>query len=131
MERQALITKIFRFEAAHSLPGHRGKCARPHGHSYTLEVTLRGPIRTTPGASDEGMVMDFEDLSQLVQHVVLERLDHQDLNVATGIRTTAENLVHWIWDMLLQVGLPEALLYRLCLWETAHNRVEITAAERG
>lgn len=131
MEHQALLTKIFRFEAAHSLPGHRGKCARPHGHSYTLEVTLRGPIKQAAGASDDGMVMDFEDLSHCVQQAVLERLDHQDLNIVTGIRTTAENLAHWIWDALLQAGLPAPLLYRVCLWETAQCRVEITAAERA
>jgi 6-pyruvoyltetrahydropterin/6-carboxytetrahydropterin synthase len=131
MQRQALLTKIFRFEAAHSLPGHKGKCARPHGHSYSLEVTLRGPIKKAPGASDDGMVMDFDDLSGFVQQAVLERLDHQDLNQVTGIRTTAENLAHWIWDALIQAGLPAALLYRICLWETAQGRVEITAAERG
>ncbi len=130
MERQAYLSKKFRFEAAHSLPGHRGKCARLHGHSYQLEVTLRGPIKQAPGASDDGMVMDFEDLSNLVQQAVLKRLDHQDLNEVTGIRTTAENLAHWIWDALLQAGLPGELLYRVCLWETEQGRVEITVAER-
>lgn len=130
MERQAFLTKMFRFEAAHDLPGHRGKCARLHGHSYTLEVTLRGPIRRAAGASDDGMVMDFDDLSSLVQQAVIERLDHQYLNDVTGIRTTAENLAHWIWDALLEAGLAESLLYRICLWETARGRVEITAEER-
>jgi 6-pyruvoyltetrahydropterin/6-carboxytetrahydropterin synthase len=130
-QRQALLTKIFRFEAAHHLPGHRGKCARLHGHSYTLEVTLRGPIKQVAGASDDGMVMDFDDLSQLVKQAVIERLDHQDLNEVTGIRTTAENLAYWIWDALLEAGLAEALLYRICLWETTQGRVEITAAERA
>src|SRR5258708_8137192 len=101
MQRQALLTKNFRFEAAHHLPGHRGKCARLHGHSYTLEITLRGPIKLDAGASDDGMVMDFDDLSLLVKQAVIEQLDHQNLNDITGIRTTAENLAHWIWDTLL------------------------------
>ncbi|HEU5382177.1 MAG TPA: 6-carboxytetrahydropterin synthase QueD [Ktedonobacteraceae bacterium] len=131
MERQALLTKVFRFEAAHTLPGHRGKCARLHGHSYVLEVTLRGPIKQVAGASDDGMVMDFDDLSRLVRQAVLERLDHQYLNDVVDIRTTAENLAHWIWNALLAEGLAESLLHRICLWETAQNRVEITAAERG
>src|SRR5258708_12824700 len=94
MERQALLTKQFHFEAAHSLPGHRGKCARLHGHSYQLEVTLRGPIKQAPGASDDGMVMDFDDLSSLVRQAVLDRLDHQDLNPATAIPPPPENLPH-------------------------------------
>src|SRR6266851_8419713 len=83
--RYAYVTKIFRFESAHHLPGHRGKCARPHGHSYRLEVTIRGPIKDAPGESDHGMVMDFGDLSQIVKNSVIEHLDHQDLNAVTGL----------------------------------------------
>lgn len=126
----ATITKIFRFEAAHHLPGHRGKCANLHGHSYRLEITLRGPIKDVPGQSDHGMVVDFSDLSQIVRSSVIERLDHQDLNAVTKLHTTAENLVHWIWDTLVEVGLDEELLWRVRLWETESSFVEITGAER-
>ncbi len=128
--RYASITKIFRFEAAHHLPGHQGKCARPHGHSYRLEVTISGPIKDAPGESDHGMVMDFGELSHTVNNSVIERLDHQDLNAVTGLHTTAENLAHWIWDELTANGLSEALLYRIRLWETESCFVEITQQER-
>ncbi len=128
--RYAILTKSFRFEAAHQLPGHDGKCARLHGHSYKLEVTVRGPIRDQPGASDDGMVLDFGDLAALVRAAVIERLDHYDLNTILPTRTTAENLAHWIWETLLAAGLPAALLYRVRLWETESGYVEITAAER-
>ncbi len=128
--KYAIITKSFRFEAAHHLPGHRGKCCRPHGHSYRLEVTMRGPIRNAPGKSDHGMVIDFDDLSHIVRDSVIKRLDHYDLNDVTGIHTTAENLAHWIWSELVATGLPEDLLYRLRLWETENGYVEITQAER-
>jgi len=129
--RSATLTKIFHFEAAHHLPGHRGKCARLHGHSYRLEVTLSGPIKDAPGQPDHGMVMDFEDLSRIVLTSILERLDHSMLNEVTGIHTTAENLTHWIWDNLVAAGLPDQLLYRIRLWETESSCVEITSAERG
>jgi 6-pyruvoyltetrahydropterin/6-carboxytetrahydropterin synthase len=128
--RSAYITKIFSFESAHSLPGHRGKCARPHGHSYRLEITLRGPIKDSPGASDHGMVTDFADVSLIVKPVIIERLDHQDLNAVTGLHTTAENLAHWIWDELTNNGLSEELLYRVRLWETESCFAEITHLER-
>ena len=127
----ALLTKTFHFEAAHHLPGHRGKCARLHGHSYRLEVTLRGPIKDIPGHSDHGMVMDFSHLSQIVRASIIERLDHYDLNEVTGIHTTAENLAHWIWDALIAAELPEELLYRIRLWETEGSLVEITREEHG
>jgi len=129
--RYASITKIFRFEAAHHLPGHQGKCARPHGHSYRLEVTISGPIKDAPGESDHGMVMDFGGLSHTVNNSVIERLDHQDLNAVTGLHTTAENLAHWIWGELTANGLSEALLSRIRLWETESCFVEITQQERN
>jgi 6-pyruvoyltetrahydropterin/6-carboxytetrahydropterin synthase len=77
------------------------------------------------------MVMDFADLSRLVKNSVIEHLDHQDLNVVTGVHTTAENLAHWIWSELTTHGLPEALLYRIRLWETESGFVEITQQEHN
>jgi len=148
MARYAIITREFTFEASHHLPGHKGKCRRPHGHSYRLQVSLRGPIIDAPGQSDDGMVMDFDDLKQIVNTTILEHLsdstqrgnaaqpiasggmDHNDLNALTGIRTTAENLVHWIWDALVAGGVPDHLLYRIRLWETQKSFIEITHAER-
>jgi 6-pyruvoyltetrahydropterin/6-carboxytetrahydropterin synthase len=129
--RYGIVTKNFRFESAHHLPGHRGKCAHLHGHSYRLEVTIRGTIKNAPGESDHGMVMDFSDLSRIVKNSVIERLDHHDLNEVTGLHTTAENLAHWIWSELTACGLPEALLHRIRLWETETGYVEITESERG
>ena len=54
------IRKHFRFEAAHALPFHPGKCARMHGHSYRLEVAVRGPIRSRRAGSrhDRGFRRD-------------------------------------------------------------------------
>lgn len=149
MTRYAIITREFTFEATHHLPGHRGKCRRPHGHSYRLEISLRGPIKNAPGASDDGMVMDFDDIKRIVHATIIEELsdavprgqnaqpiecgglDHNDLNAITGIRTTAENLVHWIWDALVAGGVPDSFLYRLRLWETEKGYAEITHAERA
>ncbi len=127
----AIITKTFRFESAHHLPAHHGKCAHLHGHSYRLEVSLRGPVRDEQGQSDHGMVMDFGDLSHIVQAAVIERLDHHDLNEVTQVYTTAENIAHWIWDALVEAGLDEDLLHRIRLWETESSYTEITRMERA
>lgn len=129
--RWVILTKAVQFEAAHQLPGHQGKCARLHGHSYRLEVSLRGPLKQAPEASDDGMVMDLQDLSEIIKRSVLARLDHCFLNEVMEERTTAENVAHWIWDALLAGGLPEPLLYRVKLWETATGWVEVTRAERA
>lgn len=72
------ITKRFTFEAGHRLSNHDGKCRRPHGHSYKLEITLDGDIDLRPIASG-GMVVDFGRLSDLVKQLVVEPLDHRFL----------------------------------------------------
>lgn len=107
------IRKLFRFEAAHVLPYHPGKCARLHGHSYRLEVAIAGPLRTDGPA--RGMIEDFDTVREVVHRDVLDALDHQHLNEIIE-NPTCERIVQWIWDRLTPAlpGLDE-----LVLWETA------------
>jgi 6-pyruvoyltetrahydropterin/6-carboxytetrahydropterin synthase len=106
------IRKHFRFEAAHVLPFHPGKCARMHGHSYRLEVAVRGPIRSRGPA--RGMIEDFEKLERIVDERVLSALDHHNLNDSIE-NPTVENIVLWIWKRLERDLLD---LDELVLWET-------------
>ncbi len=107
------IRKQFRFEAAHVLPHHPGKCGRLHGHSYRLDVTIAGPLQTQGSA--QGMVLDFDKLSSLVKPLVIERLDHASLNDVLP-NPTAEHIALWIWNELAPQlpGLDE-----IVVWETA------------
>ncbi len=107
------IRKHFRFEAAHVLPYHLGKCARPHGHSYRLEVALRGPLQSTGPAT--GMIEDFDVVRAVVHEQVIDVLDHTSLNDALE-NPTCENIVTWVWQRL-DKALPG--LEELVLWETA------------
>lgn len=91
------IFKEFTFEAAHRLPhvpsGH--KCARLHGHSFRVEIHVRGPV-----LADTGWIMDFADIKAAFQPL-LERLDHHYLNELEGLdNPTSENLSRWIWRRL-------------------------------
>ena len=106
------IRKLFHFEAAHVLPFHQGKCARLHGHSYRLEVTIAGPLRQ--GGPDRGMVMDFGDLSRIVKAEVLARVDHRSLNDIVE-NPTCERVLEWI-AATLAPHLPQ--FDELVLWET-------------
>jgi 6-pyruvoyltetrahydropterin/6-carboxytetrahydropterin synthase len=94
------------------LPFHPGKCARMHGHSYRLEVAVRGPIQARGAA--RGMVEDFDRIERAVRDRILDVLDHQHLNDFIE-NPTVENIVLWIWRRLEQslVRLDE-----LVLWET-------------
>jgi 6-pyruvoyltetrahydropterin/6-carboxytetrahydropterin synthase len=87
------ITVATSFAAAHRLPHHKGKCVRLHGHTYGLEVTVEGtPQRVGPAA---GMVMDFADLRQRVNELIVERLDHQMLNELFDFVPTVEAVAAW------------------------------------
>ncbi len=107
------IRKQFSFEAAHVLPHHTGKCSRLHGHSYRLDVTVEGPLATAGAAT--GMVVDFDELSQIVRTTIIDALDHRHLNDIID-NPTSENIVLWIWRRL---ATPLPQLTELTLWETA------------
>ncbi len=91
------IYKTFWLEAAHRLPNvHAGhKCARLHGHSFRVDVHVRGPLGT-----ESGWVMDFADVKAAFEPLH-RRLDHNYLNEIEGLENpTSENLAIWIWNRL-------------------------------
>lgn len=107
------IYKEFTFEAAHHLPhvAPDHPCARAHGHSFTLRVSVRGPVE--PRA---GWVLDFGDLVTAAAPVIAE-LDHHHLNEIPGLENpTTELLARWMWKRL-KPGLPG--LSRIEIRETA------------
>jgi 6-pyruvoyltetrahydropterin/6-carboxytetrahydropterin synthase len=112
MNTVTLIRKHFKFEAAHVLPHHPGKCARLHGHSYRLETVLEGPLRESGFA--QGMVEDFDTLAAVVRDMIIEKLDHTCLNDILP-NPTAELIARWIWEQLTP-KLPG--LCEIVLWET-------------
>lgn len=96
------IYKTFHFEAAHRLPnvpdGH--KCARLHGHSFEVTLTVSGDA-----PEPAGWVMDFADLKAAFKPILVQ-LDHYYLNDIPGLENpTSENLSKWIWEKL-KPGLP-------------------------
>jgi 6-pyruvoyltetrahydropterin/6-carboxytetrahydropterin synthase len=102
----ATVVKEFTFDAAHRLEGHCSSCNNLHGHTYKLQVGLYGEIKGRPGAPDDGMVMDFGHLQQVVNTEVIKKLDHQYINEVLPFRPTAENLAAWILRVLRNAGLP-------------------------
>jgi len=88
-----LITKEVTFDAAHFLADYHGKCERMHGHTYALAVTLEGEIQ------DNGLVIDFALLKQIIKNRILNKLDHQMLNDVIK-NPSAERIAVWVWDQL-------------------------------
>lgn len=70
------ITRRLEFDAGHRIAHHASRCRHLHGHRYALEVTLSGRPITTEGASRQGMVMDFSEVKQIAQRLVVDPWDH-------------------------------------------------------
>lgn len=132
MQRTSQITCEFGFESSHQLRrpewsdarNHEvfGNCARLHGHSYRLLVTLRGPIDP-----ETGMVRNFRDVKRVVREEVLAHLDHFHLNDVLTELSTAENICHWIAERLVAAFGRE--LFRVELWETLQACAVLSEAE--
>lgn len=107
------IFKVFTIEAAHQLPHvpPEHKCRRLHGHSFRIEVRVRGAV-----GRDTGWVQDFADLGRAFAPLH-ERLDHRYLNEVPGLENpTSENLARWVWRELETAlpGLAEVLVHETC-----------------
>lgn len=86
------LTQEFGFDAAHHLGEGAAENRRLHGHSFYVEVTLRGePDAITGQLRDFGQVKDALDK-------VRETLDHRLLNDVEGLGApTLENLARFIY----------------------------------
>jgi 6-pyruvoyltetrahydropterin/6-carboxytetrahydropterin synthase len=106
-----------------------GKCNNPngHGHNYTLEVTVRGPIDPLTG-----MVIDLVEMDQLVRSVI-DLLDHRHLDQEIAYfqqhSSTAEEIVVYLWNELMPRF--EGRLAHLKLWETGKNIFEYSGETHG
>ena len=70
-------------------------CARMHGHTFNIRLTVRGPIDP-----QTGFVVDFAEI-QRAWAPINDQLDHQNLNLVAGLENpTSENLARWIWASL-------------------------------
>jgi 6-pyruvoyltetrahydropterin/6-carboxytetrahydropterin synthase len=106
------------FEAAHRLPkvpaGH--KCARLHGHSFKIDLTVEG--ETNP---ETGWFIDYAIIDE-VWHPLFDQLDHNYLNDVAGLENpTSEVLAHWLWHKL-RPQLPS--LTMVTVHETCDARCE-------
>jgi 6-pyruvoyltetrahydropterin/6-carboxytetrahydropterin synthase len=130
------VTRRERFNAAHRLFRPEwdneknlsvfGKCSHPnwHGHNYILFVTVKGQINP-----ETGFVVNLKELSLIINKLVIEKLDHKNLNLDVdflkGLIVSTENLALAIWNELEQpVRHLGAELHKIRIEETENNSVE-------
>lgn len=142
------ITRRLAFDAGHRIPDHGSVCRSVHGHRYTLELTLTGPVSQRPGQADSGMVLDFADVKRIAHERIIDRWDHAFLvyehdqplrgflESLPGNRTvvldrvpTAENLATIIFELLApayqQVFGDSLSLSKVVLYETPNCWAEV------
>jgi 6-pyruvoyltetrahydropterin/6-carboxytetrahydropterin synthase len=100
-----------------------GKCNNPygHGHNYMVEITVSGPVDLKTG-----MVCSLVDLDGFVHGQVIERYDHQNLNLMqefTKNVPTTENLCIAIYEIVHR-GFEKAHLEKVRIEETMMNSFE-------
>jgi len=105
-----------------------GRLTGSHGHNYTVDVTIRGPIDPRTG-----MVIDLSELKRIVTETVVERFEHADLNADPLFRgrvPTTENLALVIWDLVAaKVGVER--LWQVRVWEDPTLFVDVRADDHA
>ena len=130
---KAHLSRRYMFSASHRLHSDEmseeenrltyGKCNNPygHGHNYTIEITVSGPLDDRTG-----MVCDLVDLDTFVHDQVLQRYDHENLNLLAefaGKVPTTENLCIAIYEIVKR-GFRQAHLEKVRIEETMMNSFE-------
>jgi 6-pyruvoyltetrahydropterin/6-carboxytetrahydropterin synthase len=118
-----MTTRIRRFvetDTGHRVPNHKSKCRHMHGHRYRFEAEIEGDTVQETGVSEEGMLMDFSDVSAILMEHVHDIVDHAFVvyegdsearkacdAMGEGHRTvvvpfipTAENLAKWAFEQV-------------------------------
>ena len=130
---KAHLTRRYMFSASHRLHSDQmsaeenretyGKCNNPygHGHNYMVEVTVSGPVD-----AQTGMVCNLVDLDGFVIAQILERYDHQNLNLLSEFAKkvpTTENLCISIYEIVKR-GFTPTHLEKIRIEETMMNSFE-------
>lgn len=105
-----------------------GKCNNEygHGHNYTVEVLIGGPVDP-----ETGMVINLAELDEIMQRKVIDRFDHMNLNLDPffeDVVPTTENLCRTVFQ-ILKGALPAMELAHVRVEETENNFFQCLGTE--
>lgn len=134
-----IVTKEIEIDMGHRVPNHKSKCRNLHGHRYKIEVGVDGNVITEKGSSDEGMVIDFGDLKEVMMQTIDAKYDHsftiyeddafrptfndfvtqgQKIHFVPFV-PTAENLAkHWFEELEYELKDRKIQIEYIRVWET-------------
>jgi 6-pyruvoyltetrahydropterin/6-carboxytetrahydropterin synthase len=114
------ISRSFGFSASHqlrTLPAEH-KCARLHGHNYTVTVTV-----SAAEIDEHGFVTDFANLGPLREYL-RTRFDHRHLNDVVDFAPTSELLAQHLGCWFISAVEPDlggARLVSMTVSESPHS----------
>ena len=107
-------------DTGHRVPNHKSKCKHMHGHRYRWEAEVEGDVVKEQGVSEEGMLIDFSDVSKILNEKIHDVVDHafivyendeealaaltqmgsEHRTVTVPFIPTAENLAKWAFEQV-------------------------------
>ena len=98
-------------DSSHKLIGYKGNCSNLHGHSWLIEVFIKGK----PSQMNKiGILFDFSNIKK-----IKDKYDHKFLNEIppfNKINPTAENICQEIYKQLKEIN--DSLLFVVKVYET-------------
>jgi len=115
-----IIRRFVETDTGHRVPNHKSKCRHMHGHRYRFECEIGGDVVSISGISEEGMLMDFSDVSKILNEKIHDVIDHSfivyegDKDCISALKMmgdwhrtiivpfipTAENLAKWAFEQV-------------------------------
>jgi 6-pyruvoyltetrahydropterin/6-carboxytetrahydropterin synthase len=142
------LTRVFHFDMAHVLLNYPGKCKNIHGHTYKLEVTVKGTLYNEETSPKKGMLIDFSDFKNLINTEIISIWDHalmihQDTDkvllkalrnnyekiITVPFQPTTENMICELSSIIKKILPSDLYLFSLRLYETEKSFAEWYASE--
>lgn len=138
-----LISKTIEIDMGHRVPNHKSKCRNIHGHRWKIEVGVDDKVISESGRPDEGMVIDFGDVKELMMKAFDEPFDHgfmmykddpfveifEELRgehsqkiIFTDFIPTSENLAAYFFELISPMLQGRGIaLEHVKIWETPNS----------
>lgn len=110
MDNKILLHTETVIDSSHYLRDYCGKCSSQHGHSWFIEVWIKGEKEDI---DEVGILFDFGNIKK-----IKDKYDHKLINEIypfTIINPTAENLAEQIYEELKEI---KSLEYKVRIYET-------------
>jgi 6-pyruvoyltetrahydropterin/6-carboxytetrahydropterin synthase len=104
------------FHAAHALRGYQGPCENLHGHSWKVQLFLKGEK-----LNKIGLLIDFKEVKSILKEVIAP-FDHQlinDIKPFDAENPSSENLAKTIYKEMKK-RIKETS--KIIIWESATAR---------